>query len=234
MIIYRVFNFFSGDFFERRSESVRIHPIEELDDGRLVRCEVEKWMPKNGGEHIQVVGQTPVVFVMPGLGRKVGRVYQKYDVRSVCVLGKQFAVVSLYDLQSVKVSVAVIGRQLRGVVECLLFHFADIGRVLPGKQNRGGDSNVVDESILLVSLQQVYDRLAFMFGNLLHARQAGEHRADFGDDDVRPFDVFDTEMEVIEVVIDYTRIGSLTFYDMGEQAGTAKEVDESRRGGELL
>ncbi len=37
-----------------------------------------------------------------------------------------------------------------------------------------------------------------------------------------------------EVVIDYTRIGSLTFYDMGEQAGTAKEVDESRRGGELL
>ena len=42
-------------------------------------------MPNNGSEHIQVVGQTPVGFVVPGLGRKIGWVYEKYDARSVVV-----------------------------------------------------------------------------------------------------------------------------------------------------
>lgn len=110
-----------------------IHPVEELDDGGLVRGEIEKGMPYDGGKNVEIVGQTPISVIMSGLGRKVRRIDEKYYIRGIFVLGEQFAVVGLDDFQPVEVSVASVGRLFGSIVERLLFNLSNVCCVIPGE-----------------------------------------------------------------------------------------------------
>lgn len=112
-----------------------IHPLEKLDDRRLVGCKVKEGMPDDRSEHIEVVGQPPITSIMSCLSGEIRRIDKENHTRNIFVLYEQFAIVCLDNLQPVEVSAAIVRTQLRVIVKRLLFDFVDIRRIFPREQN---------------------------------------------------------------------------------------------------
>ena len=67
---------------------------------------------------------------------------------------------------------------------------------------------------MFVPSQQIDDCLPFGLGYFFLTWQAVEYCADFSDDAVCPFDILDTVMEVVVVIINDVSVRPLAFYDM--------------------
>lgn len=102
--------------YGRRFPVLVSEPSAKLDNLRLVACEINVFCALEEAQHIQIVGQFPIILIHAALGGEVRRVKHEQGAAVPMFLPEQFAVVGTGNLQTVQIAVTVVVGGLGPVV----------------------------------------------------------------------------------------------------------------------
>lgn len=82
---------------------VASHPLAKLHNLRLVRCKIDKVLSWQGGQHIEIIRQSPVHPINPYISRQIWRINQKHYSRHILKTINEYFIIARSNLQSVEI-----------------------------------------------------------------------------------------------------------------------------------
>ncbi len=110
-------------------------PLAELDNLRLVACEINVFRTFKQPQHVQIVGQLPIILIHSALCRKIRRVHEEQHTWIVTVQVKQILVIKMHDFQSVQIAVGAVVTAVDAVIHRVSAQFVQALGPLAGEKH---------------------------------------------------------------------------------------------------
>lgn len=111
-------------------------PVAKFSYLGLVRGEINIFRALCKLQHVQIIGEPPVVLILADLGSKIRRIQHEQRTAVVLMLGKQFPVIHSDHFQTVKITGTVITARLHTVVHRVFAQFVQSLDPFAAEQHR--------------------------------------------------------------------------------------------------
>nr|DAG08264.1 MAG TPA: hypothetical protein [Caudoviricetes sp.] len=216
---------------ERVSErGVAPHPLAKLLEARLLRGEIDKAVPREYRQYIEIVREAPVHAVRAHVRRQVRRVHDEHRLGVVAEAVEKLAIVTRDDLETVQIArTRVIGRLADIVIEHLAAHIRDRQLILHREHQRRRQRDEIKKAVFAFLLFQKRENLLARFAeDGLVARELRGDGANAVKERVGARDIVDAPAVAVKIIVDDAAVWVEMLGDMREQPRAAEEVYEYR------
>lgn len=218
---------------ERISErGVAPHPLAKLLEARLLRGEIDKAVPREDRQHIEIVREAPIHAVRSHVRRQVRRVNDEHRPGVVAEAVEKLAVVTRDDLEPVEIARAwVIGRLADIVIEHLAAHIQYRQLILHREHQRRRQRDEIQKAVVGEFLfEQRKDLLAGFADDRLVTRELRGDGANAVKERVGARNIVDAAAVAVKIIVDDAAVRADMLGDMREQTRAAEKIHEDRVG----